>query len=187
MDLRLAWREYHDGERVDTGGLCDGEVESDYRSGGVPEVELDEVEPGEHGALTVCARTPTEGHAVWTRLATQPSMEHGRRPLEVEDGDDTPNEGELDDHLHVEVFAREDCGLGGTRLDHGPLANVADGPLGSGVRLGESPNTCLAVEWRLPESVPPTVLSDSVRFGVEFAAVQTRGADGERNPWGGES
>jgi hypothetical protein len=188
MDLKLAWREYHNGDDVDTHGTCDGGFEQ-YVQDDAPAVELDTVEPGDHGTLVVCARTRTAGRAVWARLATASSAEHGRQPLEEGHGDQSPTEGELDRHLQVTAHVADDCGLDGVRVDGGPLEQVAseNAPLGAGMRLGTSPDTCLVLEWRLPESVPPTVLSDSVRFGVEFAAAQTRGADGSQNPWGGGS
>lgn len=189
LDLGIAWTESYNGQQIESAGACGSTDPADYVDNSGAVITLDGIEPGDTGAVTTCLLL-NENATVWFRLAPGAFQENGRSTLEEEAGDSTADEGELQNELEVEVWLEEDCD--GTResgeetLASGTLASVVDGSLGEGIALpdGATAPGCLSVRWELPGDASPTVLSDSVEFGIEFYAQQSRHNDTPQNPWG---
>lgn len=189
MDLRIAWKAYDStGTVTEEHGVCSGgfdEYAHDEAS-----VELTGVEPGDRGALVVCARTKNEGRDVWARVRTWTAAENGRTKAERAAAADDEGDGSELPHV-LNVLVRERAGCDYEFDDDGlvapkSLAGVSGEPIPLARTDGSVP-VCLALEWHLPESAADVVLTDSVEFGVEFGVAQ-RGRDGtSTNPWGGDS
>lgn len=186
MDLRISWHEYDaSASVVERHGECGGGFDG-YARDDQPAVDLDAAEPGDRGALVVWARCRPPASDVWARVKLWSAAERGRTTAERAAGDDR-DEGELQYHLQTTLRSPEGCDYDfydGDLRRGGRLADVDGHRLRlDGTAAGDDASpACLALEWRLPESAPPTVLSDSVSFGVEFAVVQSRG-DGPVDPW----
>jgi hypothetical protein len=203
VDLLVDWKEWYNGrvrERQDS--------PASRADDAPPLVSVSNVTPGDSGrvafGLSVDAADgdppPME---VQMRLRETPASraENTRTEPEVKAGDDTPNRGELQDHLHVLVWydtgiAVEDVPLygtcdgehtfGDTTLAEGSLAEVSvtseTGPYwtldatpgrpGSSICLPPDEGFCVGLQWTIPDTVGNVVQTDSVEFAVEFAARQ---------------
>lgn len=190
MNLQIAWREYDSQANViGRHGECGGGF-GGYARHEKPAIEINDVEPGDRGALVVCARCrPPEGQ-IWARVSMWDAAERGQTSAEKNADSDDPGDGaELPHHLDVLLRRSDGCDYqfpDDGFVPSGKLADVTPRKVRFEETAGTdgSPPACLTIAWRLPESVPPTVRTDSVDFGVEFAAVQTRGTDGNHDPWG---
>jgi hypothetical protein len=187
LDIGVAWEEYYNGDRVGTAGTCGASDRSGYVDSSAPAVELSGVEPGDSGELDVCLWASNVVETVWMRLRVTSVAENGVTETEAEAGDDVDsNVGELQEHLEVSVGVDTDCD--GAREDdplaQGSIADVGAGRLGTGVQLDPATPLCLVIEWNLPDtdSLPATILTDTVEFSVEFTAEQT-GYTEPSNPW----
>jgi predicted ribosomally synthesized peptide with SipW-like signal peptide len=186
LDLGLAWQETYNGRQVGGGGDCGSSDPEDYVDSSGAVITLDAVEPGDEGTIGCCTRVQGEAD-VWFRIVPGPTPENGLSQAEQRYGDDTPDEGELQDELTVSVttWSGGDCDPNGEEtVATGTFASVLDGPVRTGIHLdGDGdPLRCLGVHWSLPTDASPVVLSDAVQFGLEFAAVQSR-YDTPVNPW----
>jgi len=161
-----------------------------------PVVDLTNAQPGDRGALAVglALGEDVESSArVWMALVPRgptPYAENGINEPERKAGDVTPDVGELQEYVHVDVWYDDGFfGLGGcdgeynslaeTAVASGTFAEVADA-LADGVPVEPSgsqvacftPNDrrCLGFRWSLDESVGNVVQGDSVAFDLAFYA-----------------
>jgi len=204
-EVSVAWWEAYNGEVLETqagaGGGAANETLSPAASPAYvadhegPVVTLDDVVPGDSGALAVGLHVeslpPTEdGVEVWVRL-TAAEAENGVVEPEAASGDVPGNGGELGRALDVTVWA--DGGVGGVGACDGALTQLGDGvrfepvlaegslrdvagTLADGVPLVEDcladgDTRCLGLSWRLPSSVENAVQTDGVTFSLSCAAV----------------
>jgi hypothetical protein len=190
MNLGIAWTETYNGQQVETRGVCGSTDPDDYVDNTAAVITLDRAEPGDEGVVRICTLADGDSPSVWVRLSAGEFRENGRSQMEVDAGDDTPDEGELQRHLDLTAWIDDDCdGIrddGEEVLASGTFVSAFDGPIGDGRLLAEDGTTpqCFSVRWTLPSDVPPTVLSDSVELSIEFAAQQTRHDGGATHPWG---
>jgi len=189
LDLRLAWDAHHEGERLAAVGDCGSDDPADYVDNQRPVVALDGIEPGDSGSLRVCLLLRGGPGVVWTRLRQTATPENGITQTEADAGDTTDDVGELQEHLEVTMWQDADCDRtpdeGERVLADGSLAEAVDQPVGDGVRLAEAETTplCVGLSWHLPDTAPPTILTDAVEFTVDFAAEQSRRNENPSNPW----
>lgn len=183
LDLRLAWRETHNGELLESIGACGGDDADAYVDNEEAVLTFDEAEPGDRGSIAACVSPLGSDVSLWVRLTLVDAAENGITAVEERAGDETPERGELQDNLLVTVREQTDCSRpdGSTApLASGVVSDVVSGPLGSGRKLE---SRCLSLVWELPDDVPPTVLSDSIAFALEFTAAQSRENTTQQNPW----
>ncbi|WP_276258273.1 FG-GAP repeat protein [Haloglomus litoreum] len=181
-------------------GVVDGEAGLFYT--------LEDVKPGDSGAVTFCFELHTNPAYLWVRTTGTEDAENGQNDPEIDaEGVDTDGLGELDDAIVASAFY---CDANGDPVPGGEIAtdvslasllallaggtplNAAgsDAPAGSQAAYqpssapGETTGPCLCIEWELPLAVGNEVQSDSVAFDVEFGAIQARNTDGTDNPWG---
>lgn len=207
--LRVAWFETYNGAFVENqGGTDDGyeatidpTTEPEYvREASLvtdtrgPVISLQNVLPGDRGTLVVgldvveeAATSPLD---VWFRASISADDENGLIEPELEAGDTTPADGELDEEAFVEAWV-DNSPLGscdGLRnLDEGlrspivirapfgeafaPTSDVADT---GGVRVFNSclePGSlrCVAFSWKLPQHASNRSQGDSLEFDFSFA------------------
>ncbi|WP_152042421.1 hypothetical protein [Salinigranum salinum] len=183
LELGLAWEERYNGTTQEDEGVCGSETWDAYHDVSEAIVELDAVEPGDSGTLDVCLRLSANVDSTWMRLLVHSVAENGVNSTEEQAGDVTPDVGELQKYLEVTVQTDSDCETAretSPRIE-GDLAQMGAGPLGTGMQLAEA-TRCVIIEWQLPEDVPATILTDSVEFAIDFAAVQSR-PDDSQSPW----
>lgn len=178
-----------------------------------PAITLSDVVPGDSGVLVVGVEVEQvpEGQSgvdVWLRIGSFDADGAGWVPVteaengivepEAVAGDATPDDGELDEELRVDLW--RDGGVGGVvspcdgrrglaplLVDGASLAAVtaASGPdaYGTGARLYEcltaGQSRCLALAWEIPATVGDRIQSDGVQFDVAFGATPC----GDSNPW----
>lgn len=179
IELGIAWEETYNGETLEGSDPC-GDDTFRNAENEVPVVELDAIEPGDVGSLTVCLWSSAVT-SVWARLLVGTTPENGVTTTEEEAGDDSESVGELQEELVV-TATNTTCERAQKTLVEGTLATVNDGPLGEGIELSGDETHCLVLDWELPEDVPATILTDAVTFTLDFIAVQSRHTD-STNPW----
>lgn len=102
------------------------------------------------------------------------NSENGRSQEEIDNGDDTPDEGELQDFLEVRATIDANELVGWTDLADLPTG----GSYSTGVTLSQGETTDFVVEWRFPKpsSNNPELnvaQSDSVELDISFTLVQS--------------
>lgn len=222
-DLRVAWVERYNGVLLEesnalTGGApLQNTSESFNESGGAgrfvdrtgpdavgagPVVSIPNAHPGDEGLLLVGLRAEDADARVWLSVTASEFAENTLVEPEVVDGDVPGPEGELQDHVEVELwYDTGRLGIGacnGVRdpteeavVPAGTLAEVgaslADGtPLDFGLVeracIPAGSQRCLAFRWRIDPTVTNVVQSDSARLDVAIAATA---CDDTTNPFGG--
>lgn len=186
-DLRIEWAETYNGSVLES-GATDPDPET-------PIVSLTNVLPGDEGTLALRVTMETASPADQTYAITMLSelvgeAENGVTEPEAKAGDVTPDQGELGDNLHVQVWY-DDGLLGGCDgakdidervVAEGSLRAVAS-VLSSGVPLvtsggdgcfGEGDAVCLGLRWSLPDGGPADNVyqSDSATIDLSFGAIE---------------
>lgn len=199
VDLVVDWKEWYNGEP--TGDTQDTATDTNDR----PIVTVENVLPGDTGklafGLTLDPETDASSAQLKMRLRAFDDRENGLTEPEREAGDDTPDDGELDEH--VRVFGWYDTGITAGQtpiyghcdgefdgvidevLFEETLATVADAewrtldanPSASDDCLDADEAICVGLEWELPadhRGGPNTnrVQSDEVTFEIAFGAFQ---------------
>lgn len=188
--LEVDWTEWYNGEVV-------GERTSPEDAPG--QIQIPDVKPGDSGRLTLGLSTTAEegdppAAAITMRVLATDRDENGRNEPERKAGDTTPNVGELQEFIDVELWY--DTGIrmegvplygtcdgeenaGDTELASGSLGEVAgeytldvdaSNPLGLGSCLEPDESVCLTLDWQLDpdEGNVNVIQSDSVEFAIAF-------------------
>jgi hypothetical protein len=186
--IALSWREVVNGSvREETDLTADGET------GAVGLVVDEAVVPGDSGSVTMRVQLleredqRTEDAELHLRFRLSNTAENGINEPEREAGDDSPNDGELDDFTRIRVWKDDSLMgtgdgewdgvpiVGDTEIASGTLAGVAD-EIGDGYRLTVDGETCLSpgtelyvsFQWSIPSSVGNVIQGDSATFQVGF-------------------
>jgi hypothetical protein len=188
--LEVDWKEWYNGDVV-------GERTTPDDAPG--QVQIPDVKPGDSGTLTLGLSTAADEGApppaeIRMRVLATERRENGRNDPERKAGDDTPNVGELQEFIDVDLWY--DTGVrvagvplygtcdaadntGDTTLATGSLdevageytldANASD-PTGTDPCLGPGESICVTLDWQVDtdESNINVVQSDSVEFAVAF-------------------
>ncbi|QLH84147.1 hypothetical protein [Halosimplex pelagicum] len=141
-------------------------------------LRADGVVPGEEGVSRLRLRNTgtARGELSVTGFDVE-SDENGLLPPESP-VDDSPEEGELDEHLVVRVSAEYPGGeTAAVYGDEGfvPIGSLEAGnrTIGDGLAAGE--DVTIVVEWRLPAGTGNEVQSDSVTFDIGFTLRSVNG------------
>lgn len=183
LELGITWTEYYNDEQVST---MPADGSGTYVDSHEAAIDLTEVEPDDRGTLIACVKLHDAGRGnVWLRVAPVVFAENGITDIEEEAGDDTKDEGELQEYLDVALWRDENRENGNQVEGDGVFVESSfqsmTDTLQDGTLLAENANeVCVGFRWRLPDEVDPVVVSDSVTFTFEFAATQKRNPD---NPW----
>lgn len=184
LDLGIAWDAYRNETKTESvGSLQNGEY-VDSREAAFAAAEL---EPGDQGTVVVSIRSDGSPAVAWVRLVPVAYDENERLQVERDNGDDSPDEGELQDALQVTLWraSDNDTTVDGTPIVEGRFSTVAGGALGDGLRLDGDPadSIDIGLQWALPDDPKATVATDSVEFVLEFALQQRRHNENPDNPW----
>jgi hypothetical protein len=213
-NLQIAWYERYNGtilERSSSGldatnesfeDAADADEFVDDEAAGYvdtgPVVSLTDVMPGDSGVVVVGLLLTDRPGDVWFLPEAPPSgyKENGHTEPERMANDVTPDEGELQDELEIEVWYDDGLlGFGGCDgTQNAGESTVSDGRgdvagalrevyerfvLDSdtnGIRLFDCLETgesrCIGVRWRLPEETGNHVQTDGVDFSLRFAATE---------------
>lgn len=133
-------------------------------------LDVDGIYPGQSGSGSAAVQsTATEDGELRIANITVEDFENGITDPES-DVDDSPDEGELSEHLEVRIaFDHEDRPpehVLGTDSGHETLATLQDSPPSSAVSLDPNEGMDVLVEWRLPEDTGNEVQTDGVEFDV---------------------
>jgi hypothetical protein len=188
--LEVDWTEWYNGEVV-------GERTSPADAPG--QIQIPDVKPGDSGRLTLglstaaAEGTPPAAEITMRVLATE-RRENGRNEPERKAGDTTPNVGELQEFIDVELWydtgvrmegmplygtCDGENNMGDTELATGSLGEVAgeytldvdaSNPLGLGSCLEPDETICLTLDWQLDPDMGNinVIQGDSVEFAVAF-------------------
>jgi len=187
--IQVEWKEWYNGQVVT------GTEET-------PQISFGDVKPGDAGklaiGLTTRSREDTEPPplAIEMRLRALPESgaENGRTEPEIQAGDTTPNHGELQEYVDLDLWFDSGTVIadqslygrcdgienGGPDLDEGTLAALTVDPQSDtwpytlppdGDCLDPSESLCLAFEWAIAESVGNIIQGDSAAFAIEFRTV----------------
>lgn len=204
VDLQVDWKEWYNGTVLKSQDTPTSRDE-DSR----PLIELAGVMPGDSGRVAIGLSVTTERGRpppmeIAMRVREYPSSraENGRTEPEVKAGDDSPDLGELQDHLDVllwydtgiriddtPIYGACDAsfGVGDVELASGTLAEVAvtdesgtyrllDATPGDGADqnpcLRPNEAMCLGFEWSIAPESSNVIQGDSVSFAIEFGARQ---------------
>lgn len=194
--VRVAWVETYNGDvlevqngsTVTNGTVALDPTESPAYVDGVdgPVVSLDDLLPGDEGSLVVgfqAVDTPAQVR-LFPRLTA--SDENDIVEPEAVAGDTTPDVGELQDAILVELWRDSSLlggcdgrrGLGDTTITSGTLQQVSDEYGPEGIDLGcldGGENRCVGLAWRFDPASADTQ-TDSVSFDLVCEATSCGGA-----------
>ena len=141
-------------------------------------LRADGVVPGDEGVSRLQLRNTgtMAGELSVTEIAVE-SDENGIRPPESS-VDDSPEEGELDEHLLVRISAEYPDDEIVTVYGDGefvPIGALEAGnrTIGDGLAAGE--DVTVVMEWRIPAETGNEIQSDSVTFDIGFTLRSTNG------------
>lgn len=203
LDLRLDWRETYNGEVVE------GEETLDEHRNNVSEALLDlgGVMPGDSGTVVLTPTildsegNPTNGRLyMYTHVGEEPYRENGVTEPEEKAGDDTPNQGELQDYIDLTVWY--DSGMmvscdGNFNIDEPVIigGNDSQNTLFDIIEESDSENPipiddclrseeelCLGLKWSIPEEIGNIIQTDSVDFGLTFGVTPCDSQGGSQQP-----
>jgi hypothetical protein len=189
--LEVDWKEWYNGDVV-------GERTTPENAPG--QVQIPDIKPGDSGTLALGLSTAAdEGEPppaeIRMRVRAANPRENGRTEPERKAGDTTPNVGELQEFIDVDLWY--DTGVrvgsvplygtcdaadntGDTPLAAGSLGEVAgeytldagaSNPAETGPCLGPDESICVTLDWRMDtdEGNINVIQGDSVEFAIEFA------------------
>lgn len=206
LSLQVGWKEWYNGAVKETRETVDSRP-----TDASPVVTLSDLSPGDRGKLAFGLTTHAENGSppparLQTRVRTLPisNAENGITEPEAKAGDSSPDRGELQDSLDLQLWYDTGVSLGDVPLlGHcdGTFDSTVDTELGSGpypavavpatsddwLELDAHPNEstdclredeslCLGLAWQLPEDLGNRVQTDGVAFAIEFRAVQCQQA-----------
>jgi hypothetical protein len=184
LDLGIAWDAYRNEIKTKSVGSLQDGVYVDSQEVAFTAAE---VEPGDQGTVVVSIRSDGSPAVAWMRLTPIAYDENDRLQVERDNGDETPNEGELQDALQLTLWraSNNDTTVDSEPIFEGRFSKVAGGALGDGLPLNGDPadSIDIGLQWALPDDPKATVATDSVEFILEFALQQKRHNENPDNPW----
>lgn len=135
-------------------------------------LDVDGIYPGlsGSGSTTVQSTATEDGELRVTNVSVE-DFENGINDPES-DVDDSPNEGELSEHLEVKIaLDHEDRPpeyVLGTEEGYETLTTLRNSPPSSAVPLDPDEEMDVLVEWQLPEETGNVVQTDGVEFDVRL-------------------
>jgi predicted ribosomally synthesized peptide with SipW-like signal peptide len=181
------------GSTTGSGTIDDNPAEMQY--------DIDDVKPGDSGSLRFCPKVVDNDGWIFVGSSGLTDFENGLTDPENE-VDDTPHEGELSENIQVTVSYCDENSENKRELNNPDDYTLAD--LFLDLRTGflldgdtdtdgkqpypgstddnnnnnnngpEQQGPCICIDWEIPTDVGNEIQGDSVKFGVEFVAIQSR-------------